>query len=488
MAFALALAGALAGAVVLVGGSTQPGRAPASAELASTQNPAGLWSPPAALSRCPAEPATHVVFPSDRPAHGTGPGAIVWSASAACPGGPGARVAPIGAAERAGPSVVPRTAAGRALAPHGQLVASGGPRGQIVIGGAAGQASAGGRALLIQGSAGGPFSTLTPADGASAPLALATAYLGDVALTAPVAGTSDGGGDLRVQVERFFARGFAPGATVAAGQAGGRAGERTGGPAGGRGSGRSPIQTPVAALDYRSEVLVAWVQGGSIYARLVSADGVPEAVQRLAPAGTETHLTALLSDDRRGMVAWSEQRGGERYVYIDRSGLGVRFHKPELLERFLGPHDLPAPAASPTLVRLSSESVMLAWAGASAGHWVVRVAQVDLSGVGAVTTIAPAGADALLADLVPGPVDDALVLWTEPLADAGGTPDLARQAIYAAAGLNFYPPARAVFGAAEMLAPPGHVSDATVAFDPDTDAAVAAWQGEAGAVEYSVRK
>lgn len=427
-----------------------------------------------ALSRCPAEPAPHVVFPSDRPAHSTGPGAIVWSASAACPGGAGARVAPIGTTDQPGHSMVPRTPTGQALMPRGRLAASGGPHGQIVIAGASGQASAGGRALVVQGRAGGPFATLTPVDGAGAPLALATAYLGDVALTAPAAGATEGDGQLRVQVERFFASSFAPGATIAAGQAGGR----------------GPIQALAAALDYRSEVLVAWAQGGSIYASLVSNDGHPEAVQRLGAAGGETHLTALLSDDRRGMVAWSQVRNGESYVYIDRSGLGVRFHEPELLERFRAPDDLPAPAASPTLVRLSSESVMLAWAGASAGHWVVRLAQVDLSGLSAVTTIAAAetGADALLADLVPGPVDDALVLWTEPLPDASGTPDMARQAIYAADGLNLYPPARAVFSAAEQLAPPGHVSDPAAAFDPDTNAAVAAWQGEAGAIEYSVRK
>lgn len=84
------------------------------------------WSPPANLSACPAGPAARVVFPSDSPTHATGSGAIVWSASRACAGGAGARVAAIGASDVPGASVVPRTAAGRPLAP---LLASGAPHG-----------------------------------------------------------------------------------------------------------------------------------------------------------------------------------------------------------------------------------------------------------------------------------------------------------------------------------------------------------------------
>jgi len=470
--FALAVAGALACVAVLASAKTRHGDAPAAAELASLQQPAGLWSAPASLSRCAAEGPARVVFPSNSPAHATGPGAIVWDGSAGCPGGAGARVTTVGAGEQPGASVIARTPAGRALTAGGPLQASGAPHGQVLIGapsapGAAG--AAGGAALLIQGAAGGPFSTLTPAAGAGAPLALATAYLGDVALAAPPAGQLRHGGQLRVQVERFFATHF--GRSVAIDDV--RAG---------------PVQTLVATLDYRSEVLVAWTQGGAIYACLVPADGAPRPVQRLASAGSNTHLSALLSDDRRGMVAWSEKRDGATDIYIDRSAVGVRFGEPELLEHFSAPDGLPAPAASPTLVRLSSESVMLAWAGASSGRWVVRVAPVDLNGLGEVGTIAAAGADALVADLAVGPLDDALVLWTEPSPGASGAPDMARQALYAAHGFNLYPPARAVFGEAELVAPPGPVSSPTVAFDPDTDDALAVWQGEAGAIEYSIRK
>jgi hypothetical protein len=378
-------------------------------------------------------------------------------------------VAPLGAGDAPGESAVPRTSTGRSLAPLGPLVASGGPHGQIVLGGASPQPSAAG--LLIQGAAGGSFTALTPAEGSSAPMALATAYLGDVAFAAPVARVAHAhtGEQLRVHVERFFAHRFAAGTLV-------------------NDRGSAPIQELDTTMDYRGEALVVWAQGGAIYARLVPADGAPRGIQRLASVGADPDVTALLSDDRRGIVAWAQQSGSETSVYIDRSAAGVRFGAPELLERFQDPDGLSSPAASPTLVRLSSESVMLAWAGAIGGHWVVRTAPVDLNGVGEVNTIAAPGADALLAGLAAGPVDDALVLWTEPSPSAGGAPDLARQALYAAHGFNLYPPARTVFGEAELLAPPAHVSEATVAFDPDTDGAIAAWQGEAGEIEYSIRK
>ena len=246
------------------------------------------------------------------------------------------------------------------------------------------------------------------------------------------------------------------------------------------------MQALTLAMDYRSDALAVWAQRGAIYARDLPAKGAAHPIQRLASVGSHPRIAALLSDDDRAIVAWADQRGSETAVYIDRSATGVRFGAPELLERFRDPDGLSSPAGSPSLVRLSSESVMLAWAGSAAGHWVVRTAPVDLNGVGAVSTIAASGGDALLAALAPGPDDDALVLWTEPLPTAAGPPDMERQAIFAARGIDAYP-GQTVFGEPEQLAPPAPVIDATVALDPDSDRAVAVWQGEAATIEYSIR-
>jgi hypothetical protein len=476
IASALAASSGLVAAVALAANgppartapAVQPGT-PAVQPGVTAQQRGTPWSAPAVLSSCAALPAARVVFPSDSPGRATGPGAIVWSAAAGCPGGEGARVAAIGAEEEPGASATPRTAAGRPLAPRGPLLATGAPHGRIVIAGAAPGSSADG--LLIQGTAGEPFAALDPPGGSSAPMALATAYLGDVALASPPAGgrsaAGEDAGGLRVHVERFFTRDFVRNVATDAAAPG-------------------PVRALTLAMDYRSEALVVWAQGGAIWAQLVAQSGGARPVERLAPADSHLVIAALLSDDRRAIVAWSDERGGETAVYIDRSAVGVHFGAPRLLERFRDPDGLPSPAASPSLVRLSSESVLLAWAGAAAGNWVVRTAPVDESGVGAVQTIAAPGGDALLADLAAGPADDALVLWTEPAPTAAGPPDMRRQALFAAHGLGAAP-ARTMFAASEQVAPPAPVADPAAAFDPDSDRAVAVWQSEAGAIEYSIR-
>jgi hypothetical protein len=477
--------------VVALTGSARLAEPPARTVLSADVTPARQretpWSTPAGLSACAAQAPARVVFPSDSPSRATGPGAIVWSASAGCPGGNGARVAAIGAEDEPGASVVPHTASGRPIAPRGALQASGAPHGQIVIAGSAPGTPTDG--LLIQGAAGGPFRGLALSEGAGAPMVLTTAYLGDVALASPPAPaltppsvpaltpasayTSPGtraspqGAGLDIHVERFFAHDFIRNVAT-------------------RGAGAGAVRALTLAMDYRSEALAVWAQGGSIYARLIPQRGAAGPLQRLGPAGAHTQIAAVLSDDRRAIVAWAQGRGSETTVYLDRSATGVRFGARQLLERFHDPDGLPSPVASPSLVRLSSESVVLAWAGSAAGRWVIRAAPVDLNGLEAISTIAAPSGDALLADLAAGPVGDALVLWTEPAPTAAGAPDLQRQALFAARGYDAAPP-HTLFGEPEQVAPPSPVTGASVAFDPSSDRALAVWQGEAGAVEYSVR-
>jgi len=445
-----------------------PRTAPA-ADVSQTQQAPTQWSPPATISACPATTGARVVFPSDSPSHATGQGAFIWSASSACPGGEGARVAVIGASEQPGPARIPRTVTGQKLAPRAPLTASAGPHGQIVIAGASrGTPKYGPNSsrVLIQGSAGGPFTPLQAPGGSATPIALTTAYLGDLAVASPPAGLP-GRGRLNVHVERFFSHHFVRNVSA-------------------RTASRGSLQALTVAMDFRSEALAVWAQRGAIYARLVTNKGTVHPLQRLASAGSDPRIAALLSDDNRAIVAWAEQRGTQTSIYVDRSTPGVHFSSPQLLERFNDPDGLASPAASPSLVRLSSESVLLAWAGAAGGHWVVRSAPVDLNGVQSVDTFAAPGEDARLAALAAGPDDDAVLLWTEPLPTAGGLPDMARQAIFAARGTDAGP-GRASFDEPEQVAPAGPVNDPTVALDPSSDRAVAAWQGEAATIEYSIR-
>jgi hypothetical protein len=404
-----------------------------------------------------------VVFPSDSPSHATGPGAIVWSSSGRCAGGTGAHVTAVAADE-----VPTGVASADPSAPdslEGAVAVSASPHGQIAIAGARSSAD-GSDELLLQGSARGPLSPLATAAGTTPPLALTSAYLGDLA---SLSRTSEGHGreGLALEVERYFATGLTVRGRIS-----------TPGP--------EPLQALTVAMDYRSDAMAVWAKAGALYARDLPASGVVHPTQRLAATGSQLKLAALLSDDNRGIIAWSEQLGGRTSVYVDLSSSGVSFGPPRLLERFPDPDGLSPPSGSPSLVRLSSESVMMAWAGSADGHWVLRAAPVDLGGLKTINTIAAPGSDVLLAGLAPGPDGDALALWTQPQQTAGDTPEPAQEAIFAARGIDAYP-GTTMFGPSEEVAAPGPNSEATVAVDPGDDRALAAWRVGDGQIDYSIR-
>jgi hypothetical protein len=473
----------------------------------------GKWTQPAILSSCPGTGTPHVVFPSDSPTHGTGPGAIVWSTSSPCPAGAGVLVAAISPEDDdiPGQAAPPRTANGQTIALRGSVAATPGPYGRIVIAGASAGgegATPAGELLLSEGRAGGPFASPTALGGPASTFAFTTAYLGDVAFASLIDGPSGDGGGGQLQAGRA---GFSPGGAGndGTGGGGGSAEPGAGGDDGGggvqlrvqrhhanrfaapdligaTGAESSSVQTLTVALDYRSDALAVWSAQGSLYARELPASGAPQPAQRLGPGPPPgARIAAVLSDDDRAIVAWSDRHDGQTSVYVSRSQPGVRFTGPQLLEEFPDPPDLPDYVVSPRLIRLSSESVMLAWTGAVAGHWAIRVAAIDMHGVHPAGTISPPGRDALLADLAPGPDDEALALWTEPLQTAAGL-DVGSQAIFAARGFDAYP-GRTAFAAGESIAPPGPNSEATVALDPDSDRAVAAWRTGAGALAYAIR-
>jgi len=435
------------------------------------------WSQPMMLGGCPGSEAPWVVFPSDSPAHRTGPGALVWSTGGGCPGGSRVLLAAIASDGKPGAPVALRTGGGRGIALRGPLAVAGGPHGGVVVAasGSVSAASSGSRSgalggsaqgLFSQGRAGGPFSPASPTGGPASPIALVSAYLGDVAIASPAA-EADGQSAVRLRVERHHASGFQPAVQVSSGAAG-------------------AVESLKVALDYRSDALVAWWQRGAIYVRDLPAAGRAHPIQRLAAAAPDPRIAALISDDNRAIVAWSVQRGAQTSIYLDISTGGVRFHHAVLLERFTDPDDLRSPGDSPSLIRLSSESVMLAFSGEQAGHWVVRTAPIDLHGMRPVETMPTPGADALLAALAPGPDGDAFVLWTEPQPGPAGVAKPAQAAIFAARGVDAYPGV-SIFGKPEEVAAPGPNSSPALAVDPGSDRAFAVWRGAGGSIEYAIR-
>jgi hypothetical protein len=423
------------------------------------------WSPPATLSSCPAAGPAHATFPRDKPTHATGQGAVVWAAAPhACPGGAGTLISPIGASDTPSTASYARTPSGAKLVLRPPLALAPAPHGELAIAGSA-SAPTRGDGVLVQGSAGGPFAPLGTIAGVLSGSSLFTGYLGDVAAASPTGG-GGGRGGARIDVERYFAHTLSPSRIVPASS--------------------GPVQALTVSLDFRTDAIAAWRQNGSLYAHDLPASGAVQPTQRLASAGAATRIAALISDDNRAIVAWADERDGKTSVYVDDSATGVRFGKPQLLERFANPSGLPYPANSPRLTRLSSESVMLAWSGAQDGHWVVRTAAIDLNGLRKVSTISAPGADALLDDLQPGPDGEAIALWSEPQRAPDGKLDPGDQAIVAARGIDARP-GITIFGGPEQVAPPGPSSDATLAFDPASDRALALWLGAGDVVDYAVR-
>jgi len=366
-------------------------------------------------------------------------------------------VAPIGDLQGLSSSSAPSLGSESAVGLQGPLAASVAPGGRVaVVGRPTGSSHAG--AIALQGRAGGAFAPIAPQPRFGAPFAATNGYLGDLAVAGAAAG-----GRLQLQVERFYAAGFRRHVLLTAGPG---------------------VRLLTPALDYRSDAVLVWEQGGSILAEYLPASGDPEAPQRLAATGANLRIAALLSDERRATVAWSEQRGARTDVFMDRSATGVTFGKPRLMESFANPHAIAPPAASPSLIRLSTESVMLAWSSIVAGRWVIRTTAIDQDRVGPPTTTASTDGDALLAALQPGPRADAMLLWSEPTRGVGAARSSLEQAIFAARGSRGNG-SRIVFEASEQLAPAGPNSEAAVGVDPDSDRAVAVWR-EGQLLRYSV--
>jgi hypothetical protein len=424
------------------------------------------WSAPATLGACASVGGARAVFPRNEPTHGTGRGAVVWSASRSCPQGAGTLISQIGAGDVPGKPSYALAHGGTRIALRPPLAVTPAPHGQLAIAGSGGMRGGG---VLVQGQAAGPFSPLGGLAGAVGAPAneLFTAYLGDIALATPIAGGLDNNG-LELRIERYFARALSPTITIKGAANGGT------------------IESPTVSLDFRTDAIVVWRQAGALWAHDLPASGRAQPTQRLAKAAGAPRVTSLISDDNRAMVAWAEEDAGHTSIYFDYSASGVRFGKPQLLERFANPAGIRYPTSSPLLTRLSSESVMLAWTGAQDGHWVVRTAAIDLNGLRKASTISPAGSDALLHDLQPGPNGEAIALWGEPQREANGELDLDTQALVAARGIDASP-GITIFGGPEQVAPPDQNSEATLAFDPNSDRTLALWRGSGGLVDYAIR-
>jgi hypothetical protein len=456
-----------AGAVLLAAAALA-GAAPAASDA---------WTAATLATSCAAHPDPLVVFPAAGPASATGPGAILWAAgscgsaaSGSAASGPGIELATIASGDALGPTHTP---AGLVVAGGLADAVAGTTAGQVLAASstASSRCAATPRADLIEGRPGGRFAAPAAPAGLTGPVAMATAYLGDVAVAsvrAPVRGApcSSGGAGIELRIQRHFAARLASPVVIS----------------------RLPgaVSAIAVALDYRSDALVAWEQGGAIYARLLRRSGRLDPLQRLGPSQANPQIQALVSDDDRGIVAWSTAAGGVSRVYVDISRSFERFTAPPVgLDRSVEPPGPGPGAGSLRLVRLSTEGVLLAWTSVQDGRYVVRAAPVRLAGVQAPVTVSDPAGDAVLSDLARGPRGDAVLVWTAPQR-ASGAVDPSVQEVRAT---SWTPASMAALQPPQLLAAFGPHGRPRAAFDPSTDAALVVWETltKPATVDYALR-
>jgi len=327
--------------------------------------------------------------------------------------------------------------------------------------------SGGGAIALAQGRASDPPAWSRPLAGSGPPLALGRAYLGDVAVAAVTPGPS-----IAVRVERHFASDFGPPRSIPIGA--------------------GAVTALTLAMDYRSDVLLAWQQDRSIYACLLRASGRTEPCQRVGPSAPYPQLEAVVSDNDHGMIAWSssELRKGSAprtRIELSLSAAGVRFGGPRLLASFADPERVGLSPGSVALVRLSTENVMLAWTVAEHGRYLIRAVPPVFAFSRPATLLSDPRSQAILADLAPGPAGEAVALWRTAPRLADGALNMRRAELWAARA-SIVPHARVVLRDTEMIARSGANLAPAVAVDPANDRAVAAWVlgGAQRKIEYAV--
>lgn len=414
------------------------------------------WSTPAAVTGCASRWPAQVGFPASSPMTATGPGAIVCADS----------LGELAVAPMLGTSAAPASFRALTTAPPrltGPFTITTTGSGQIVV---AGSSIGDPRraALLTEGRSTSSFRAPLALAGPGSPLALARAYLGDTAVASLIAdprrpATTRG---IELRVQRHFAGAFARPVTIST-------------------AGGAAVTALDVTLDYRSDVLVVWEQGGSIWARELRANGRLQPLQRVGSSAPHPQLQALVSDDNRAIVSWASSVFPRAHVWMSISAPLVRFSaRPRLLEAIDDPAGTPLPGGSLRLTRLSGEGVLIAWTGEEAGRHVVRSAAVGLDGVKPVATISDPSSDAVLADLATGPHGDAIATWITR--SAARTLELYAARGVVAAG------AQASFGAPEPVGQVagGAAAAAAVAVDPASDMAIVVWPTAKG-IAYAQR-
>jgi hypothetical protein len=444
--------------------------------LSSAGAIADSWTAAVTVPACGSASQPKVVFPFSGPSASSGEGAILWlAAGRGCGASDGA--ATIDLATIAGsdlPGAPRRLLTGPAAATGftAPLYALGTSEGEIItVAGASGTNVLGGpEAVAADGFAAGSVDTLRPLGGSDSLVATMNGFIGDADVATI---TGDGSGsEIVVRAQRHYARSFS-----------GRRYIRLG---------PGAVTALALGMDYRADRLVVWAQDGSVWARYITNDGRIGERQLLGPSGYDAQISAVLSDDHRAFVIWTDEPkpgvSGTAQVLLAHSGFGPRFHGTQTLASFPEPAGLRLTAGSVGAERLSDEGVVLLWPAMSDGNLEVEAAGATTSGVEPPSTLSVPNQDVRLGAVATGPANEIVVLLEVAPRGAVGF-DQSRQELLATRSNVVRAPTGLGFGPLVELAAAGPNDDPSVSVDPATDTAVAAWQTSASGTDqlaYSV--
>jgi hypothetical protein len=423
-----------------------------------------VWTAATRLDTCAAAIDPHVVFPFSAPASSSGAGGIVWLGGAppCAAGRPTLDIAALDAndAPAAPRALVVGAAAKSALS--GPLYTASTTRGQIVA-----IAGAGAQAVLGDGTALGGISSLAPLGGPDAPAATMDGFIGDADVATLV--HSPSGWAIAVRAQRHYAGHFGAGFELAVG--------------------RVEPNALAIGMDFRADRLIIWSAAGHVHAQYVTNNGRIEPSQLLGPSGYDPQIAAVLSDDDRAFVLWSDEPApgvsAATTIYLAHAGFGPRFGAASTLASFTEPAGVRLGPGAVAAERLSSEGVALLWPDIASGNYVIDAAGATESGaVLTPSVLAQSGEDLRLGAVAAGPDNEIVVVVLEAPRGANGFDDT-QQSILVTRSNEVRDPGGLGFGPLSELAAAGENTAPSVAIDPGTDAAVAAWQSGSG-IDYSV--
>jgi hypothetical protein len=255
-----------------------------------------------------------------------------------------------------------------------------------------------------------------------------------------------------------------------------------------RGSGRADFVS--AAVNDGGSIVVAWARHGRVEARVrAQAYGRFGPVQDLGSAATvmENRIATAVTTTRRMYVAWSSRQlseGGDEGPFVVRAAVRLagphRFRAPQVLERGPGAQPQEArlaldltPGGSATLAWTVAEPVTQPAPDAPRRRFVARVSTTDARArFGLARTISPPGHDAAVGDVAISARDETLVVWSR----LDDVQEVGTQ-VFAAVR-----PARAAaFGAPEAVSPVTERARVpAAAYDPRTGLPTVVWSARIG--------